>query len=78
MLLSFTRSQGTRHTWATQSLCRGQEASAGSEEQEGNSDVETALAALAGESDIELEATDVQEILCWLIKCHDSRVENSG
>ena len=38
-------------------------ASVGSEEQEGDSDVETALAALAGESDIELEETDVQEIL---------------
>ena len=35
----------------------------GSEEQEGNSDVETALAALAGKSDIDLEETDVQEIL---------------
>ena len=38
-------------------------ASVRSEEQEGNSDVETALAALAGESDIDLEETDVQEIL---------------
>ena len=38
-------------------------ASAWSEEQEGDSDVETALAALAGESDVDLEETDVQEIL---------------
>ena len=38
-------------------------ASVASEEQEGDSDVETALAALAGESDIDLEETDVQEIL---------------
>ena len=36
-------------------------ASVAAEEQEGDSDVETALAALAGESDIDLEATDVQE-----------------
>ena len=38
-------------------------ASVGSEEQEGDSDVETALAALARESDIDLEETDVQDIL---------------
>ena len=39
-------------------------ASVAAEEQEGDSsDVETALAALAGESDIDLEGTDVQEIL---------------
>ena len=37
--------------------------SVASEEQEGDSDVETALTALAGESDIDLEETDVQEIL---------------
>ena len=40
------------------------------EEQEGDSDVETALAALAGESDIDLEETDVQEIL---LACKESR-----
>ena len=34
-----------------------------SEEQEGDTDVETALAALAQESDTDLEETDVQEIL---------------
>ena len=38
-------------------------ASVAAEEQEGDSDVETALAALGGESDIDLEETDVQEIL---------------
>ena len=38
-------------------------ASVGSEEQEGDSDVESAVAALAGESDIDLEETDVEEIL---------------
>ena len=36
-------------------MSRARAASAGSEEQEGDSDVETALAALAGESDIDLE-----------------------
>ena len=44
-------------------MSRARAASAGSEEQKGDSDVETALAALAGESDIDLEETDVQEIL---------------
>ena len=34
-----------------------------SEEQEGDTDVETALAALAQESDTDLEETDVQEVL---------------
>ena len=38
-------------------------ASVTAEEQEGDSDVETALAALDGESDFDLEETDVQEIL---------------
>ena len=61
----FSRSQGTRHTWATHTVfvSQARAASVGSEEQEGDSDVETALAALAGESDIDLEETDVQEIL---------------
>ena len=43
-------------------MSRARAASAGSEEQAGDSVVETALAALAGESDIDLEETDVQEI----------------
>ena len=38
-------------------------ASVTAEEQERDSDVETALAALDGESDINLEETDVQEML---------------
>ena len=38
-------------------------ASVAAEEQEGDSDVDTALAALAGESDIDLEETDLLEIL---------------
>ena len=42
---------------------RQKEASVTAEEQEGDSDVETALAALAGENGIDLEETDVQEIL---------------
>ena len=58
-------------------MSQARAASVGSEEQEGDSDVETALAALAGESDIDLEETDVQEILL-AIKSHDSCVENSG
>ena len=44
-------------------MSRARAASVGSEEQEGDSDVETPLAALAGEGDIDLEETDVQEIL---------------
>ena len=39
------------------------EASVAAEEQEGDIDVETAHSALSGESDIDLEETDVQEIL---------------
>ena len=42
-------------------VSQAKEASFAAEEQEGDSDVETA--ALAGESDIDLEETDVQEIL---------------
>ena len=42
---------------------QAKEASITADEQEGDTDVETALAALAGESDIDLEETDVQEIL---------------
>ena len=42
--------RNTTHVGHTQSLCRGQERQA-------------ALAPLAGESDIDLEETDVQEIL---------------
>ena len=59
------RSQGTRHTWATHSPCVTGKRSKyyGQKSQEGDSDVETALAAVAGESDIDLEETDVQEIL---------------
>ena len=66
-------------TRGTHTLCVSQAraASVGSEEQEGDSDVEIALAALAGESDNDLEETDVQEILL-LIKSHDSCVDNSG
>ena len=44
-------------------VSQAREASVASEEQEGDSDVETALATLAGENDIDLEETDVQEIL---------------
>ena len=44
-------------------VSRARAASVASEEQEGDSDVETALAALAGESDIDFEETDVQDIL---------------
>ena len=44
-------------------VSRAKEASVMAEEQEGDFDFETALAALAGESDIDFEETDVQEIL---------------
>ena len=46
------------------------EASVTAEEQGGDTDVETALAALAEESNIDLEETDVQEIL---FACRESR-----
>ena len=44
-------------------VSQAKEASVTAEEREGDSDVETALAALAGESDIDLEETENQEIL---------------
>ena len=44
-------------------MSQAKEASGPAEGQEGDSDVETALAALAGESDIDLEETDVHEML---------------
>ena len=43
-------------------MSQARAASVVSEEQEGDSDEETALASLAGESGIDLEETDVQEI----------------
>ena len=52
-----TRGPHTAH------MSQARTVSAGSEEQEGDYDVGTAVAALAGESDIDLEETDVQEIL---------------
>ena len=51
-------------------VSQAQEASVTAEEQERDSDVETALAALARESDIDLEETDVQEVL---LACKVSR-----
>ena len=55
----------------TDYVSQAKEASVTAEEQEGNSDAETALAALAGESDIDLEETDVQEIL---LACKESQL----
>ena len=51
-------------------MSQARAASAGSEEQEGESDVETAISALAGESDIDLEETDVQDILLSYKNAH--------
>ena len=48
---------------STQSVLQARAASVASEEQERDSHAETALAALTVESDIDLEETDVQEIL---------------
>ena len=62
--------KNTTHVGHTVFVSRARAASAGSEEQEGDSDVETALAALARESDIDLEETDVQETL---LACKESR-----
>ena len=55
--------KNTTHVGHTQSVSQAKGASVTAEEQEGDSDVQTALAALTGESDIDLEETDVQEIL---------------
>ena len=52
-------------------------ASVASEEQEGDTDVETALPALAEESDIDLEGTDVQEILLAYKESRHLRGEQS-
>ena len=56
-------------------MSRARAASAGSEEQEGDSNAETALAALAEESDIDLDETDVQEILLACIESRQLRGE---
>ena len=64
----FLRDPKEHDTRGPHAVCVSQAkgASVAAEEQEGDSDVETALAALAGESDIDLEETDVQEILLAL------------
>ena len=61
----FLRDPKEHDTRGPHTVCvsQAEEACVTAEEQEGDSDVETALAALAGESDINLEETDVQEIL---------------
>ena len=61
----FLRDPKEHDTRGPHTVCVSQakEASAGSEEHGGDSDVETAREALAKESDIDLEETDVQEIL---------------
>ena len=53
-------------------VSQSKDASVTAEEQEGDTDVETALAALADEIDIDLEETDV------LTKSQDGCVENKG
>ena len=51
-------------TWATPSfMSHARVASVGLEEQQGDTAVETALAALARESDFDLEEADVEETL---------------
>ena len=61
----FLRDPKEHDTRGPHTVCVSQAkgASVTAEEQEGHSNVDTALAALAGESDINLEETDVQEIL---------------
>ena len=49
--------------WHTVCVSQAKEALVKSEEQEGDTNVETALAAVAQESDTDLEETDVQEML---------------
>ena len=64
MLMSFCEiPRNTTHVGHTVHVSQAKAASVTAEEQERDSDVETALAALAGESDIDLEETNVQEIL---------------
>ena len=64
MLMSFCETpRNTTHVGHTQCVSQAREASVTAGVKEGDSDVETALAALAGKSDIDLEETDVQEIL---------------
>ena len=60
MLMSFQEiPRNTTHVGHTQSMSQAREASVTAKEQERDSDVETALAALVRESDIYLEETDV-------------------
>ena len=54
----------------TVSVSQAKEALVKSEEQEGDTDVETALAALAQESDTDLEETDVQEMCESIVYRH--------
>ena len=64
MLMSFGEiPRNTTHAGHTVYVSQAKEASVTAEEQEGDSDVETALTVLAGDSDIDLEETDVQETL---------------
>ena len=72
MLMSFLRDPKEDDTRGphTVYMSQARAAGAGLEEQEGDSDVETALAALAGEGDIDLEETNLQEIL---LACKESR-----
>ena len=65
MLIEFLRDPKEHDTRGpdTVYVSQAKGASVAAEEQEGDSEIETALAALAGESDIDLEETDVQEIL---------------
>ena len=76
----FLRDPNEHDTRGPHTVCVSQAngATVTAEEQEGDSDVETALAALAGESGIVLEETDVQEKLLAYFKSHDSCVVNSG
>ena len=63
----------------TQSICRRQERQVlGQKKRKETTDVETALAALAGESDIESGRNRRCKRYCWLMKSHDSCAENSG
>ena len=66
MPTSFCETQrNTTHAHKSGTVCVSQakEASAATEEQEGDTDVETALPALNEDNDTDLEQTDVQEIL---------------
>ena len=65
------------HKSHTVHVSQAKEARAVTEEHEGDTDVETALAALNEDDDTDLEEKPMCEIYCWLARRHVNSVENS-